>query len=179
VIEQIAKDKRYKSICKKIAKRPELVDELYSEFLLAICEMGNDKLSDHKEHIEVYCVGIINNIWNKGHQITHKKNSNGKTSVFFNYCDYSIGEPSYVQDTTYDINIDICYVLAKRQLEADINSTDKNIMYKSRVYNYSINEYKNPLQFSKDSKIPYGAVMKQFNQYKERLKEILKKYKHD
>ena len=62
------------------------------------------------------------------------------------------------------------------KIKKDNQSTDRQTMYKSRVFNYSVTEFKNARQFSKSSGIPYGAVFKSYKQYQEKLREFLKKY---
>lgn len=176
--ELIARDGRYKSICKGLAKKDHLTDELLSEFYLAICEMSEDDLIKAQDggYLEVYCVGIINNIWNVGNRLKIKKNVNGKTSPFFDYANYSVESPVFVSTQTYDIKTDYLYLKAVEKIKEDNLSPEREKMYKSRVFHYSVNEFKNPRQFAKHSKIPYGAVFKTYKQYKEYLKEYLKKF---
>ena len=176
ITEQIARDGRYKSICKTLAKRPHLTDELYSEFLLAICEMQTNDLESARDggYLEVYCVGIINNIWNVGNRLKIKKNVNGKTSPFFDYSDYSVESPIYINTPSYDAKIDYLYEKAVDKIATDNLSLNRDTMYKSRVFNYSVNEFKNTKQFAESSGIPYGAASKSFRQYREMIKKYLK-----
>lgn len=182
IIEQIAKDDRFYGLCIKLAKRKHLADELRQEFHLALCEMGEAKIKELEDKCELnfYCVGMINNIWNKYYnQLGDKKNKNAKTNPFFEYSRISIGEPTYMVDETYNINYDICYKEAVKQIEKDTQSSNRETMFRSRVFNYSVTEYANPRQFSKDSKIPYPSVIFNFNKYKERLVKLLDKYIND
>lgn len=174
--EQIARDGRYKSICKGLAKRPHMVDELYSEFLLAVCELDISVLENAKEegYLEVYCVGMINNIWNKGtNQITIKKNANGKTSPFFEYSKFAVENPIFTSTPTYDHSIDYKFKKAKEIIKNDIISPDRETMYKSRIFYYSVDVYDNPRQLSKKTGITYRAILSSFKDYKEKLKRLL------
>ncbi len=194
LIDQIARDGRYLSICKKLAKREHLADDLLQEFRLAICEMGNEKLEKHREHIEIFCVGIINNIWNKySNQLTIKKNVNGATSPLFEFSKYAVENPVFVSTGTYDVKVDYIYKWAKDQIERDIVSKDTTTMAKSRTFAYSLGykinpnngkieeggKFKNARDFSIQLKGEYHTVYKQYKSYQKRLKEFFKKYIND
>jgi hypothetical protein len=196
IIEQIARDGRYKSICIGLAKRPHLADDLLQEFHLAICEIGENELNDvrDKGFLEVYCVGIINNIWNKyNSKITIKKNANGKTSPFFEYSKFAVENPVYVSSGSYDYKVDYIYKKAKEIIEQDTVSKDKDLMYKSRTFAYALNYkinvdngkiqdggmFKNARDLAIKMGGEYHTVYKAVKNYQKRLKEILNKYKND
>lgn len=71
LIKLITEDKRYFSICKDIGGRQNC-DDLYQEFLLAVC--SNKTLIELEKakqegYLEVFAVGIIYNIWGKRKRI--------------------------------------------------------------------------------------------------------------
>ena len=191
IIEQIARDGRYYSICKGLAKRHHLADDLLQEFHLAICEIGNDELTiiRDKGYLEVYCVGIINNIWNKyNSKITIKKNANGSTSPFFEYSKYAVENPVYVSTGSYDIKIDYEYKKAKDIIEQDTVSKDKDIMYKARTFAYALSYkvdvnngkieeggvFKNARDLALKMGGEYHTVYQAVKNYQKRLKDLLK-----
>ena len=88
IIESLSKDNRFKSICKKIAKKPHLADDLYQEFFLSLLEIKDERLIEAKKggYLEVLCVGIISNIWGKRYRV--KTYVNGSTSTLYEMCEF-------------------------------------------------------------------------------------------
>lgn len=94
---------------------------------------------------------------------------------------------------SYDPKADKVFYATKKILNEDCNSNDMDRRYKARVYNFShdnmigltdgkgnwIAGAKNPRQFAESSNIPYSAVIKTYNSYKEILRNKLKKLLND
>lgn len=177
MITEIIKDKRYYSICKGIAKN-HLADDLYQEFILALCEIKDDRLTKAREggYLEVFCVGVINNIWNNRKRI--KSYVNGSTSNLFEYTssglDETITYKYIVEEEKYDINKDIKYSKTLKIIDSDKSSGDLNLWYDSQVFYHSTFTHKNPRQLSQKSGIAYLNVLNAYKRYKERLKKLLK-----
>lgn len=166
LINIIVNDKRYKSICKSIVKRQtHLADDLYQEAMLAIIENKDDRLMNayNQSRLEVFIVGILNNIWNmRGRS---KSYINGQTSNLMEYSSgfniNSLQEKLNVnsehfevspfdynpivrrvinrESLDYDPKADHVFMAAKEIIKKDCESNDKVVRYKARVYNYSNN----------------------------------------
>jgi DNA-directed RNA polymerase specialized sigma24 family protein len=178
IIDLIVKDKRYLSVCKGVAKKPHLTDDLYQEFILALLEINDNRLveANNGKFLEVFCVGVINNIWINKDRV--KSYESGKTSPFFEYCNtIELDESLHFESNVTEYNYTYEYV--KKVVDKEVDSSNKDTMYKARVFNYSYFEYKNPKKFSEHSKIPYQAVIKTCQQYKEKLKQMFKKEYYD
>lgn len=191
IINDLTKDGRFKSICKSIAKKPYLADDLYQEFFLALCEIKDDRLVVAKTegYLEVLCVGIINNIWGKRYRV--KKREIGDTHPLHELCNSHIpvlfGRPKYdMYDETYcgelpkgaileerlmveEHKIDFDEEKAKELIQQSMDSDDQNERFNSRVFYYSRFKYKSPLQFHKHSGIPARVCYYAYNNYKEQL----------
>ena len=167
-----------------LAKRQFMADELYQEFLLRLCEIGNDKVEEAKDYIDWFCLDIINKIWGKRSRV--KSYDKGQTSQFFEYSSTFESEAMVFTTPDYDVNFDFKVKEAKQILNKDINSSDIDTNYRARVFIYSagmsiengeVTEkamFKNALQFSKQSGINYPAIFKAFKSYKKYLKNKLK-----
>lgn len=57
IIEQIAKERKYYPKCKQLGRRDFMAEELHQEFLLRLCEMGEDKIKEviDGNYIDWYC----------------------------------------------------------------------------------------------------------------------------
>jgi hypothetical protein len=183
-IENIAKSRKYYPKCKNLAKRNFMADELHAEFLLRLCEIGEDKVNEASEYIDWFCLDVINKIWGKRTRV--KSYETGSTSPFFEFSTSHISEQQVFITPDYDVTFDFKAKEAKDILNKDINSDNKDTNYKARVFTYSVGMtiengevkdngiFKNALQFSKNSGINYCAVWKAYNEYRKRLKDKLK-----
>lgn len=174
VLTEIISDNRYKSICRQVATSKHLADDLYQEFILSILETEQSKLSAAKDggYLEVFCVGVINNIWGKRNRA--KSYVVGKTSPLFEYCNtIEVDDVNrFIKPSDgYNIRYDYVSKEIEKHIKEQMNSTDKDTMYNSRVFYYSNFTYKNPMQFSKKSKIPYQAVIATCRKYRKYLED--------
>ena len=157
--------------------------------------MRNTSLIEAKNggYLEVYCVGIINNIWKKRGRV--KTYRNGTTSSLYegNYIPilnqssedvqskkqnkHYISEEVIPDDSIeYDVNRDIDEVLLHHIINKYKESEDINERFASRVFYYSKFKYKNVRQFAVNSRIPYGVCLRAFESFKEKVKEEICKY---
>lgn len=187
IIESLSKDDRFKSICKQIAKKPHLADELYQEFFLSLCEIKDNRLLDARSggYLEIFCIGIINNIWkNRGRVKVYK---NGNTSPLYELHGITIvpgdvevagclsEETILIEDEDYDYTRDINEIKLQKLIEKYKESEDVMDRFYSRVFYYSKFKYKNVRQFSVKSKIPYGVCLRAYESFKDKIKsEICK-----
>jgi DNA-directed RNA polymerase specialized sigma24 family protein len=184
IIEELAKQPKYKSICIKIAVRQDLADDLYQEFFLSLLNIKDDRLTLAYEgkYLEVFCYGIIHNIWSMRGRC--KKYENGSTSPLYNATDNI-----YNLDMFEDIEVldhldphtalelleeaDISKEDIIKQVEKDKTSTDRTTMFRAHVFYQSMFNFKNPRKFAEVSNIPYRVVLHSFNEYKSHLNKQL------
>lgn len=184
IIELIYKDDSYRGLCKKLAGKDHLAKDLHQEFALALLEINDDRLiraytgedNEGQSYLNVFCVGIINNIWGKRNRV--KTYTVGTTSPLFEYTstferpnpdrEFALSTP------TYNIRADYVSTKAEELVKKDWDHPDKNEMYKARVFYYSYFQYKNPKQFSDTSGIPYSTVIKTCNHWRSKLRKMLK-----
>lgn len=181
LVVTIFNDKRYLSICKSIAKQTHLAEDLHSEFITSLLEIKDNRLTEAKEggYLEVFCVGIINNIWNNRNRV--KTYITGKTSPLFEYSNtVSVAENSFdIAQSEYNHRIDYTYKAATKLINKERNSPNDTVMYNSSVFYHSNYTCKNAFQYSKKSNIPYMTVKTTYNNYKKYLIDKLKHILYD
>lgn len=196
LLDKVVNDGRYLSICRQlVGVRKHLADDLRQEAMIVVCLMDKEKLIEleSKSELEIYIVGIINKLWNKRNQV--KYHHDGSTSPFMEYTSTTTDERRLVNSEyfNYDPKADKVFYATKKILKEDCNSNDMDRRYKARVYNFShdnmigltdgkgnwIAGAKNPRQFAESSNIPYSAVIKTYNSYKEILRNKLNKLLND
>lgn len=197
IIESLSKDNRFKSICKKTAKKPHLADDLYQEFFLSLLEIKDDRLIEAKErgYLEVLCVSIISHIWGKRYRVkTYQK---GSTSTLYEMCNFhkhiGVEERSdgkgnenrthevseeHIPSTEdeYDFDRDLNEILLHHVIDSYKESKNETERFEARVFYYSRFKYKNPKQFSIASEIPYLVCLRAYKRFKTKIKEELCKY---
>ena len=185
LIKEIAEQKKYYYLCKLYAKN-HLTDDLHQEFLLRLCEMGQDKVTEAYDggYLDWFCFDVVKKIWGKRNRVKCYKT--GETSPLFELTKHSTDYTFESPEPDYNIMIDYNYRVIKHELEKDINSVDIDTAYKARVFTYSVGltidggkvleggNIKNPLQFSKKTGIAYRSIYNSFIRYKEYLREKLK-----
>lgn len=201
IVEKIYKSGNFRGLCVKIAKHQDLADDLYSEFLKSLLEMAPEKLEEvsKQDYFNVFCVGIINNIWGMRDRVkTYKV---GTTSPLYKYSSSfetvkttyivssdggkkKLGYEYYEEDKEvhdvidvtedYDFTIDYKSKDMEDILLNEWNNENRDKMFQARVFYYSYIEHKNPKQFSKKTGIPYYVVINAINRMKETLRKKLK-----
>lgn len=185
--EQIFRGGKYKALCLKLTNgNKEKAEELHSEFIHSILETKDPIDQRDNMFVDVFCVGIIHNIWNK--RSRHKLYENGKTSPLFQYSStYEIpvqytdeGECRVFEEIfskpqcDYDVSIDYTYQKVERFIEKEIEHPDPNRMYKARIFKYAVCESQNVAEFARSSKINYFAIRKAINQFKTSVQKFIK-----
>jgi hypothetical protein len=186
VINTIIHDDRYKSVCKRTAKKPHLSDDLYQEFILSVLEIKDDRLIRAKQgnYLEVFCISIINNIWSNRHRV---RMTIGKTNPLYEYSNsVDVSENLFTKDESLNYDIDFLCTKVHKQIAKDITSSDIDTVFRSRVFYYSYSQMlpelagvkvkipiKNPRQYSEKVKIPYINIIKICNAYKHKLKKLI------
>ena len=172
--ELIFREGSYKDLCKKLAG--DLADDLHSEFIEAILKGGEGLDSAQREgYLNVYCVGIIHNIWGKRGR--HRQQGNSETSPLFVYSstlDLTAPIDYYIKSEDYNYDYDYKYTKASEILESEKNHEDPLRMYQASVFYYSNYKYKSMSEFSKESGISYKNIVLSCKEFKNRLKKKLK-----
>ena len=174
IITSIVNEKKYVSICKKLAKSPHLAEDLYQEFMLQVLEIKDDRLTKANEgnYLTVFCVGIINNIWNNRGRV--KSYSNGSTSPLFEFSRSRAEGVDYeylLESKEYDSTIDVKYDKALEVINKDRSSNNKTVWFESNIFYHSTHTHSNPYQLSKNSNIYYRTAYNAYKNYLKRLKE--------
>lgn len=174
------------SLCIKLTNNKALAEDLHSEFIKALLETKDPIEYRDNMFIDVYCVGIIHNIWNTRNR--HKRYENGHTSPLFQYSSTYEIPVQYTEDgecrvfeeifskpePTYDIKIDYEYKRAKDFIDTECEHSDPNRMYKARIFKYAVCESENVSEFARASQINYYAIRKAIKQFKDRAVKFLK-----
>jgi hypothetical protein len=171
---EIFKDESYKRLCKKLAKSNFLADDLHSEFIESVLNGGEGLVRAKDEgYLNVYCVGIIHNIWGKKDRV--KSYDNGQTSPMFNFSstldlnvsyngelvnpvDYLVSQDGNTYNYKYDV--------AEKIIEKEKDHANQLRMYQARVTYYSYHKYKTPYEFSRKSGINYANIKKAIKEFK-------------
>lgn len=184
IVENIYKSGNYKALCRTIAKRQDLSEELYSEFISSLLEMDPEKLSrlSKEPFFDVFCVGVINNIWNKRNRVKIYKV--GSTSPLFMFSStYELkgdNDLNLIKSTPkYNYKIDYVSSDVKKILFKDWNHEDIEKLFQSRVFYYSYVVHGNPLKFSKKTGIPVHVIRRAIKNVKETIKSKLKTKLYD
>lgn len=180
------------SICKQVAKRPHLADDLYQEFFLTLLEIKDDRLikANEEGYLEVLCVGVINNIWGKRDRV--KTYVNGKTSPLHEAMDMAVRierqrhddqvesminviyeEHLSAESDEYDFNKDIDVIKAHHAIDTYKESSNVSDRFRARVFYYVETKYKNVRRFSAASGIPYRVCLTAYHAFKEKIKQDL------
>jgi hypothetical protein len=163
-----------------------MAEELHQEFLLRLCEIGEVKIKEvvSEGYIDWFCMDVINKIWGKRFRV--KSYDKGSTNPLFEFSNMSVDADLAYFTPDYNVDFDYSYTKAKDILNKDINSDNKDINYKARVFTYSVGLsikdgeikedrlFKNALQFSKKSGINYPAIWKAVKEYKKYLKDKIR-----
>jgi hypothetical protein len=197
IIAKIYGNDDFRRICKSIAKKKHLAEDLHSMFIEELLKAGEEKLSKYEEReLNVYCVGVIYNTWNK--RTRHKIHCDGRTSDLFEYSStldilphYSYGElPSPEDDINEDKEEDATTPLdhfvkpdginyeytneieaIKSEIAKNWDNPNMTKMYQARVFYSSYFDCKSPSEFSKKSKIAYHSIWHAIKEFKEHLRK--------
>lgn len=186
VVEIIYNDNSFRGLCKNIAKREMIAQELHSEFILELLETKDNRLVDayNDGSIKFLCVYIIKAIWSKRGKV--KTTNGGKTNPLHEVCNYGLSiedhndieaEPEEIevsrtvfQQNKHKVTVEKIKEIIENERQSE-NSSDR---FKASVYYHSTFTFKNPKQFHYHSKIPYqGVIIPNHKAFKEKLRKIL------
>lgn len=176
IVEKIYKREDYKSLCKSLARKPHLAEELHSTFILELLEIKDDRLikAEQEGYLDTYCVGIIHHVWNKRNRV--KTYIVGHTSPLFEYSSTLETTKDYFHqpDEPYEFEYDYVKKEVEEIIQKDWDNPNKSKMYSARVFYYSHLKYNGPGEFSEKSGIPYMAVWQTCRRYKKVLRKFLR-----
>lgn len=149
---------------------------------MTLCEVKDNRLVDAKQggYLDVYCVGVINNLWN--HRDRVKRYSNGNTSVLFEISDRAVLMEEQIKNDDDDgetpldglfNSIDNVPTVIREIVEKAKHCDNRDLRFRARVFDYSTNRYKNARQFSKASGIPPHVCWRAMIDFKKYLAEQL------
>ena len=149
LINQTAKDKEIKSICRKIGGN--LADDLYQELMIIILEYNKEKLLDiyNKGYYKWFIVKTLTNQFNSNSSPFNKK--------------YRPKELDYLPEHTYDKNIDILI----NKIEVELNKLhwyDKEL-FKAYITSGSFRK------LEKLTGIPFASINRTVNNVKNRIRD--------
>lgn len=188
IVEGIYREGKFRPLCMSLAKNNVKAEELHSIFIETLLNIPDSVIEANNDGaLNFFCVTIINRIWGKR---LRYKITTGQTHDLFQYTDTFEG-PSYKNFVTstdqYDFKIDYTCSKAKRIIENEFFHTDKDRMYKARMFYYSQpvpfiknpngENYEpcgNPPKFARKSGIHEKAIRKARDRFIEFLKKKLK-----
>jgi len=154
LLDEIIKDKRYKSLCNKLTKGSYIADDLYQDFILNCLERGAEyfeKRFDTYAETNKFCMGIISNSY---------RNKNRLTSSLFNtyYLEYKdVNEMSIEDEQVEVIEINVFDKLKNQ------NSLDVALLVTSKTV-------KNFKTFCKEANIDYRNADYRVQKLKQKIR---------
>jgi len=154
LLEEIIKDKRYKSLCNKLTKGSYIADDLYQDFILNCLERGADyfeKRFDTYAETNKFCMGIISNSY---------RNKNRLTSSLFNtyYLEYKDVNEINIEDEHVEVVEINIFDKLKNQ-----NSLDVALLVTSKTV-------KNFKSFCKDAEIDLQNAKYRIHKLKNKIR---------
>jgi len=202
MITKIYLDNFYKGYCGSLVYNKTKQEELFSEFILIVLELDQDKvkqLVDRKE-FKYYAIAIIRGLvyskyssYNKNSRsiveaaASYNKFDSTKVSSY-NYIDHDElmdehteegeGEPSYLNTKDAKKLLKKVDKLLSKGVDEDVN-----IWYSQKIFDVYFNEYNSFRKMSKATSIPTNSIYNSIKDTKEKIKDNLgKEYerlKHD
>lgn len=193
IVEKIFREGKYKDLCFKIAKKPLLAEELYSEFLKKLLEVKERSLHEAVEegYLDFLCIRTIRNLWNNKNRV--KSYTIGSTNPLFEYTSTHEEAPKFSSVETYSYKIDYISKEAEKLVWEEFNHEDGDRAYGGRVFYYCYpklmpgitNELKkqgmrvnveinSPADYARYSGIEYWSVKKMCDKMRRYLQEKLK-----
>lgn len=172
IIEEIILNSSFRELCKKICKGNDLHNDLYQEFILQLYELKNDELlisAKSGNYLSVYCVGIINNLWNNRHRL--KTYKNGKTSSLTHLTNYFMEVPSNLVYSKKDT--DFIHEI-KQELNNMLFSSDEKIRKNASALYKSVYVYKNIHQHSMHTGVYDNKIRRSCTTASRLIKEKIK-----
>lgn len=162
LIERIAKDDKYRLMCKGITKNKVLRQELYSECIVKLFDFKEEVIKADKEnYLSVYIYAVIYNLWNDKDKVKKFKQ---KTSPLYMIAEHREMHKEYINELKRNDNKDKNLIreavneLSKKmnsvneedrlaaQLLWDVcNSNSHTVSIKNNTSRYQINRRINPI----------------------------------
>ena len=179
ILNEIARDKNYKQICRNIVHSQSLFDfqtdsyvendylsdELYSEFLLSLCEIDENKLIDlyKKDELRFYLVRIIVNQYKSNSSRYYRQIKKKYTKII----DYSVYLEEFNDDETILMDLDRTWMSF---LKAKI---EKLHWYDKTIFQMYINDNLSMKKIADKIGIPESSIKSTIKSVRNYLKEMV------
>ena len=177
IYKLITTDSFFKGYAKSFSDDDFIANEIYSEFLLKVCEMNQDKLQqlyDDRE-LKYYCATIIKNVVYHPSSIV-KKNHFDRNLVhiddedcYFEVENVEEVEPQHLnQEAIVELLKEIKWFLAEMAKENELG------WYNQQVFELYHEEYKSLRDMSKDTTIPTSSIYNSVKKTKDKINDLFR-----
>ena len=159
ILSEIATKGEVLSACKKVSNYSHFADELYSEVLLILCEMDENKLEilHANKQLQYFIVRIILNLWRSTTSPFYKKYRVEHTELQHYHT---------IEQEEYNIDNDQHEEERLKVAETFLNEL---YWYDARIFELYHTKYKSYRQMAKEIGIPYRSICKTVLTVKEKI----------
>jgi hypothetical protein len=154
--------------------------EIYSEFLLKICEMNQDKLNElfYEGRLKYYCTKVIQNV------VFHPTIGVGKKYpdlVSFDSEDVWIEAMNEEEEEYYPLDQQKATQLLKdiKEYLKDVASENDKGWYSQKIFELYYEDYNSLRKMSEDTTIPVSSIYNSINKTKTKINELFREQYND
>lgn len=179
IIELVAANTHYNSICKKIAK--DLSEDLYQEFFVVLCEYAPEKIEGiyARGELKYFCVSLLYQMFHFKRTPFHRKfrkdvhfvELESKKFVYDEeFADMVyVDDILFISDQGYDFDTDTLLERIDDKLKSDLSSSESSEWYNAKIFSLYMQEGSSR-KLAKKINIPYRSIAHTVKQYKEKLR---------
>ena len=173
----ITTDSFFSGYAKSFSNDEFIANEIYSEFLLKVCEMNQDKLQQLYDdgQLKYYCARIIKNVVYHPSSIVKKNHFDRKLvyidddACFFEVENKEDEPPQHLNQEAIEILLkDIKWFLAEMAKENELG------WYNQQVFELYHEEYKSLRDMSKDTTIPTSSIYNSVKKTKDKINDLFR-----
>jgi len=185
----ITTDSFFSGYAKSFSNDEFIANEIYSEFLLKVCEMNQDKLQQLYDdgQLKYYCARIIKNVVYHPSSIVKKNHFDRKlvyidddswewsigkdegNALMFEILNKEDNEPQHLNQEAIEILLkDIKWFLAEMAKENELG------WYNQQVFELYHEEYKSLRDMSKDTTIPTSSIYNSVKKTKDKINDLFR-----
>jgi len=173
----ITTDSFFSGYAKSFSNDEFIANEIYSEFLLKVCEMNQDKLQQLFDdgQLKYYCARIIKNVVYHPSSIVKKNHFDRKLvyidddDCFFEVENKEDEPPQHLNQEAIEILLkDIKWFLAEMAKENELG------WYNQQVFELYHEEYKSLRDMSKDTTIPTSSIYNSVKKTKDKINDLFR-----
>jgi hypothetical protein len=173
----ITTDSFFSGYAKSFSNDEFIANEIYSEFLLKVCEMNQDKLQQLYDdgQLKYYCARIIKNVVYHPSSIVKKNHFDRKLvyidddAYFFEVENKEDEPPQHLNQEAIEILLkDIKWFLAEMAKENELG------WYNQQVFELYHEEYKSLRDMSKDTTIPTSSIYNSVKKTKDKINDLFR-----